>query len=1183
MKKLLVCIFAVTMVLGYLPENVLAEVGLQEEVYAEAVLNNPKFEADPSERTGQKVTWDCIWLGTYPQTEIVNSASGCGTCGQVFSKAADYEVNASLYNELQNETGWDSSGDVTLSDGTRYRRIKKSNALYVSSSRYGYYSWQNADTYHYFRYDKIKWRVLHVSNGQAYMLADKVLEFQKYYMEGTTDNWETSNIRSWLNGYEDFVNSYGIDYRTSSFIGKAFSSAEQGAILETALDNQTDGDKLFLLSMNDLYGSASSRSYGFYDDQSLYDFAKTSKSSTYAKALGSGSYPYEDPENLGVYAYKFYGNASWRLRSSSSNNSTYNMDYSGRPTPIRVTSNAGIRPAFMLDISSNLWTYAGTVCSDGTENSGGSGGDVPSDRKYKYYSTVTKYLKQKGFKSFPSMRDTLQNWMNTELSGPIPGIIKTDISDGTARYTSVNYVPQGLCKFDSYYLVSAYEKPKELKRSAIYVLDRNWDLKTTVTIGDYAFHNGGIAYDSKDEGVLWFCGNTEPDYTGTPFVCGLAAEKLREAISSGDKMVHIDSFTADKVYINNIPSCLDYHNGRLWVGTWSSSKGAIVGYNTNGTSLDKDDAVHVTNVEKNLNGFTFDDNSTLYASYSSGRSRAKYSKISKYKVSGNYSKGSILKAENAGSIDVPRMNEEIMISGGYLYILYESGAEEYKDAFIRTDRITPLPTTLWSIGKSREFAKLRAMENSIESSVNIGETQSISFRYSSLEDVNETTCDLTFTPEESGMYTISVSDLNGSDNVFVTTEVTDAQNYFGNASTAEHRYTDEDESNLPYDLFDGSSCKVFLSGGNTYNISMTADILESEDSDTYEAEDPTVEFSGSYNLTVSGETDLSDLVPEAAEGEEKTLAVSEGDAGCFCFTPEKTGTYRIDLSSNGTLGDILILKDMKDAVSFNGELCDLEAGEKYYFITSLSEGSDTGADAEIRFTASGLESEDLGTDEPVTVTGDTSINYTATDDGMQIIKVEGGTVEQITVFDQNGDTIAAGDGDVVFETQKNEKYRILCTGCNGEISVSVSAYNEDGPDDPTPDDPTPVDPQPIDPTPTPTPAPTVTPAPQAPAEIQDLPAVKMSKPAAAKKSVNVKWKKVTKKNQKKIQGIEIQIATDPDFTDIVKTATAGKKKTSKKIKGLTSKQTYYVRIRAYKDAADGRHVSAWKAKKVKAK
>ena len=69
----------------------------------------------------------------------------------------------------------------------------------------------------------------------------------------------------------------------------------------------------------------------------------------------------------------------------------------------------------------------------------------------------------------------------------------------------------------------------------------------------------------------------------------------------------------------------------------------------------------------------------------------------------------------------------------------------------------------------------------------------------------------------------------------------------------------------------------------------------------------------------------------------------------------------------------------------------------------------------------------------------------------------------------------------------------------------------------------------------------------------------------------------------RVKGIEIQIATDPGFTNIVKYSTAGKKKTSKKIKGLTSKQTYYVRIRAYKDASDGYHVSGWKSKKVKVK
>ena len=98
-----------------------------------------------------------------------------------------------------------------------------------------------------------------------------------------------------------------------------------------------------------------------------------------------------------------------------------------------------------------------------------------------------------------------------------------------------------------------------------------------------------------------------------------------------------------------------------------------------------------------------------------------------------------------------------------------------------------------------------------------------------------------------------------------------------------------------------------------------------------------------------------------------------------------------------------------------------------------------------------------------------------------------------------------------------------------------------------------------------------------------LQAVRISKPKTAKKAVTVKWKKVSKKNQKKITGIEIQVATDSEFTNIIKSTTAGKKKTSKKIKGLKSRRTYWVRIRAYNNAADGKHVSAWKSKKVKIK
>ena len=99
-----------------------------------------------------------------------------------------------------------------------------------------------------------------------------------------------------------------------------------------------------------------------------------------------------------------------------------------------------------------------------------------------------------------------------------------------------------------------------------------------------------------------------------------------------------------------------------------------------------------------------------------------------------------------------------------------------------------------------------------------------------------------------------------------------------------------------------------------------------------------------------------------------------------------------------------------------------------------------------------------------------------------------------------------------------------------------------------------------------------------------LPAVKIAKPAAAKKSATVKWKKVAKKNLKKVKKIEIQYSLDKSFSTDVKTKYAAAKKSSLKIKGLKSKKTYYIRIRAYTNAGGATHVSKWSAvKKAKIK
>ena len=93
---------------------------------------------------------------------------------------------------------------------------------------------------------------------------------------------------------------------------------------------------------------------------------------------------------------------------------------------------------------------------------------------------------------------------------------------------------------------------------------------------------------------------------------------------------------------------------------------------------------------------------------------------------------------------------------------------------------------------------------------------------------------------------------------------------------------------------------------------------------------------------------------------------------------------------------------------------------------------------------------------------------------------------------------------------------------------------------------------------------------------------KISKPAKGKKKMTVKWKKAAKNDitYKALDGYEIQYSLSPDFSSAdTKTTTASKKAKSKAVKKLQSKQTYYVRIRTYKNAGGARLYSDWSAVK----
>lgn len=100
-----------------------------------------------------------------------------------------------------------------------------------------------------------------------------------------------------------------------------------------------------------------------------------------------------------------------------------------------------------------------------------------------------------------------------------------------------------------------------------------------------------------------------------------------------------------------------------------------------------------------------------------------------------------------------------------------------------------------------------------------------------------------------------------------------------------------------------------------------------------------------------------------------------------------------------------------------------------------------------------------------------------------------------------------------------------------------------------------------------------------------LPKVTAAKPVAAKKAITVKWKKLSKKNQKKVQKIEVWVCPNKAFgagDTIIKTV--GKKKASVKVKGLKAKTKYYVKVRSIKYAGGVKQVGKWsKVKKVKTK
>ena len=173
----------------------------------------------------------------------------------VFNHNCD-AARPALHLNLSSASSWSYAGTVTSDDVAEWDCIWFGNYWQEDTNGDGKADKNDAK-------QPIKWRVLSVNGDDAFLLADKNLDCQKYNDTDTSVTWENCTMRSWLNGYGAEANKDGRDYSDNNFLDQAFLSEEQTAVKTTNVVNHdnpefgTEGgkdtsDKVYLLSIDEV-------------------------------------------------------------------------------------------------------------------------------------------------------------------------------------------------------------------------------------------------------------------------------------------------------------------------------------------------------------------------------------------------------------------------------------------------------------------------------------------------------------------------------------------------------------------------------------------------------------------------------------------------------------------------------------------------------------------------------------------------------------------------------------------------------------------------------------------------------------------------------------------------------------------------------------------------------------------
>ena len=304
------------------------------EKQTEYKVSSPRVEKTPGK---QKVTYDIIEFGSYPQSEVTG-------------EALTEEITGAEYDEY---------GDCVAGEN-KYRRVE------IKGNKGSNETEENAE-YRYFKYEPVEWRVLKVSEGYAYMLSDKVIDAQWY--DASHSSWNTSLIRYWLNGYKDM--GLEIYNYPKSMLETAFSDDEMkamelkdGEYIDIANNNSQNketnykfcDDRLFLLETYEL----KNEDYGFITYDTIADNARKIEITDYAY-LKKVIYRVDNEER----------NAIWWTKTNVNSNVMYvstvwysgYLDCDGVYIHSSIWNNEkrpGVCPVLNLNLDSECYKFVGT-------------------------------------------------------------------------------------------------------------------------------------------------------------------------------------------------------------------------------------------------------------------------------------------------------------------------------------------------------------------------------------------------------------------------------------------------------------------------------------------------------------------------------------------------------------------------------------------------------------------------------------------------------------------------------------------------------------------------------------------------------------------------------------------------------------------------------------------------------